>query len=237
MRNGIGLITLTIATLTALPASARSGEQYRHVPTHAFQVRLGYFAPQGGGDLWEGLDQRFDLNASDFNGGLWGLSFVGGISQQFELGVHVDWYRHTVTSADPLFVDTDGFGIVHDTTFRQLPLGVDLRLLPTGRRPGKPVFYLGLGLGVNIWQYEEVGDFVDEADPLLPVYFGTFRDNGQSLEGRVLAGVEFPISPAFNMTFEGRYTFGETELKGDLAGLGTIDRGGLWVFAGASFRF
>jgi hypothetical protein len=99
------------------------------------------------------------------------------------------------------------------------------------------VFYLGLGGGVNIWQYEEVGDFVDEADPLLPVYFGTFRDNGQSLEGRVLAGVEFPISPAFNMTFEGRYTFGETELTGDLAGLGTIDRGVLWVFAGASFRF
>jgi hypothetical protein len=237
MRSGICLITLTIATLAGLPASAQAGDRYGRLPTHAFQVRLGYFASQGGGTLWEDLDQRFDVGAGDFNGGAWGLSFVGGLSQYLEVGVNVDWYRQTVTSADPLFIDTDGFAIVHDTTFRQVPVGVDLRLVPTGRRPGRPVFYLGLGGGVNFWEYEEIGDFVDEGDPLLPIYFGAFRDNGQSLEGRLLAGLEFPISPAFNVTFEGRYTFGETELEGDLAGLGTIDRGGLWIFAGASFRF
>lgn len=225
-------------SFAALESETRAEHPYPpRLPENAFQVRLGVFAPDGGGTLWDDLDQRFALGPSDFNGGAWGLSFVGGINEHFEVGLNADWYGRTVTTADPLYVDTDGFPIVHDTTFRQFPVGVDLRLVPTGRRPGKPVVFVGAGGGLSFWEYREVGDFVDESDPLLPVYFGEFHDSGQSLEGRLLAGIEFPITPAFNLTFEGRYSFGETELEGDLAGLGTIDRGGLWVFAGAGFRF
>ena len=238
MRRIICLIAMaTLPLAAARPADAQSRGSPRHIPSHAFQLRLGYFVPQGGGEFWEDVDQRFEIDSSRFNGGTWGLSFVGGVSRYVEVGINADWYERTVTSEDPVFIDVDGFPIVHDTTFRQVPVGVDLRIVPTGRKPGRPVFYLGAGGGVAFWEYEEIGDFVDEVDPALPVYFETFRDSGQSLEGRLLAGLEFPLSPAFNMTFEGRYTFGETELEGDFAGLGTIDRGGLWFFAGASFRF
>ncbi len=227
-----------ILLLGGFTATTLAQDRYGHPPNNAFQVRLGYFLPDGGGTLWDDVEDRFTLGVDDFNAGVWGLSFVSALNNHVELGVNADWYQRTVRSEERDYIDQDGFPIVHDTTLRQVPLAVDLRLLPGGRyrahRGGalaKPVFYLGAGVGVNIWEYEEVGDFVDEGDPALPIYFGAFKESGESLEARVLAGLEFPVSRSFNLTFEGRYTFAETDSPD------SIDRGGAWMFAGASFRF
>jgi opacity protein-like surface antigen len=237
MTRNTGSIAALILMLGGLAGAAQAADVYRYVPANAFQLRMGYYLPEGGGTFWDDVEQRFTFDANDFNGAAWGVTFIGGITPYFEFGVNADWYQRTVRSEERYYVDTDGFSIVHDTTFRQFPLAVDLRLVPGGRRPGKPVFFLGAGAGLNIWEYVEVGDFVDEGDPDLPIYYAVFESSGESLEGRVLAGLEVPVSPAFHLTFEGRYTFAEADLDGDLAGLGTIDTGGGWMFAGASFRF
>jgi len=78
---------------------------------------------------------------------------------------------------------------------------------------------------------------VDAGDPTLPIYYGTFKESGEALEARVLAGLEIPLSPGFNLLFEGRYSWAEGDLNRDLADLETIDLGGAWGFVGASFRF
>jgi hypothetical protein len=233
--------TVVGAALVVLGGAAAVVEarepDWQRVPDNAIQLRLGYFAPSGGGTLWEDVEQRFTLSGEDFDGGAWGLSFVGGINRHFEVGVNADWYQQTVRAEDRDFVDQFGFPIVHDTTLSQFPLAVDLRLVPFGRRPGKPVFYVGAGAGVNFWRYREAGDFVDEGDPDLPIFYGVFEERGQSLESRLLAGLEFPLTRAFNLTFEGRYSFAESDLDAGWAGSPTIDRGGAWMFVGASLRF
>jgi hypothetical protein len=223
-------IAVTLLLVGGFVGTARAQGPPPPFPKNAFQLRLGYFAPQGGGASWDSLDERYGLSASDFGGGAWGLGFLGGVSPYLEVGINVDWYQSTVSSADPYYVDEYGYPILHDTTVRQAPLGVDLRLLPGGRRPGRPVFYLGAGAGIDFWEYQEVGDFVDEYDPTLPIYFGSFGESGQSLEGRVLAGLEFPVSPWVNLTFDGRYTFSDDDPA-------TVERDGLWMFAGVAFRF
>jgi len=232
MRRKTTSIAVAILMLGGLATAADAADPYRG-PRSAFQLRMGYYLPSGGGTLWDDVEQRFTLDSSDFDDVTWGVSFVGGISPQVEVGFHLDWYEETVRSQERNYLDMDGFPILHDTTFSQFPIGVDLRFVPGGRRPGKPVFYLGLGAGLNFWDYEEVGDFVNEDDPALPIYFSVFEVSGESLEGRAVAGLEFPVSPAFNVIFEGRYTFAEEEQTF----LGTIEPGGTWLFAGASFRF
>ena len=243
-RNAILVATtLTLLTLAAPSVAAQSIPE--RMPRHSFQLRFGYLFPQGEGTLWDDTASRFTLAPDDFNGPTWGLSFVTAVNNNFEIGVHGDWYGKTVVAAERDFVDEFGYAIVHDTTLEQRPFAVDVRLIPGGRYRGgdqgrsrlKPVFYIGVGLGVNIWDYVESGDFVDAGDPDLPIYYGTFKESGEALEARVLAGLEFPISPGFNFLVEGRYTWAQGDLNRDLADFENIDLGGAWGFVGASFRF
>jgi hypothetical protein len=240
------ILAASALALLCLTATAAAGQPIpQRLPQHAVQLRFGYFFPQGDGTLWNDATDRFTLSPDDFNGPSWGLSFVTAINNNVEVGVHGDWYGQTVISEERYFVDEFGFAVVHDTTLEQRPFAVDLRLIPGGRyRAGasgrsvmKPVFYVGAGIGVDIWDYEETGDFVDTGDPTLPIYFGSFRESGETLEARVLAGLELPLSPGFNLLFEGRYSWAEDDLTEDLAGLESIDLGGAWGFVGASFRF
>jgi len=245
MKRTVVSIAVVAFLFVAFAAPGQAQTLRGRTPNNAFQIRLGYFFPTGGGPLWDDVEQRFTLSADDFNDGVFGLSFVTGINNRFEVGFHGDWYEETVRSQERFFVDEDGFAILHDTTLEEIPLAIDARFIPAGRyrlrsggaRVMKPVFYLGAGIGVNIWEYEEVGDFVDENDPMLPIFFGTFRESGEALEGRVFLGIEFPLSPGFNLTFEGRYTWADDELRGALVDLGQIELGGTWLFVGGSFRF
>jgi len=243
-RNAI-LAATSLALFVLAATSTAAGEIPDRTPRHSFQLRFGYFFPQGEGALWEDVGDRFTLGPDDFNGPAWGLSFVTAVNNHFEIGVHGDWYGKTVRAEERHFVDEFGYAIVHDTTLEERPFAVDLRLIPggryrggsQGRSPLKPVFYIGAGVGVNIWDYEETGEFVDAGDPSLPVYFASFKESGEALEGRVLAGLELPVSPGFNLLVEARYTWVQGDLNRDLIDLESIDLGGAWGFVGASFRF
>jgi hypothetical protein len=240
------ILVATTLTLLALAATSTAAQPMpERMPRHAFQLRFGYLFPHGEGALWDDSASRFTLAPEDFNGPVWGLSFVTAVNDNFEVGVHGDWYGETVVAEERGFVDEFGYAVVHDTTLEQRPFAIDVRLIPGGRYRGgsparsrlKPVFYIGAGLGVNIWDYEESGDFVDAGDPDLPIYYGTFKESGEALEARVLAGLELPLSPGFNVLVEGRYSWAQGDLNRDLAGFETIDLGGAWAFVGASFRF
>jgi hypothetical protein len=243
-RTAILIFTGLALTALAVPSAVAGGWE-QTAPDHSFQVRFGYFFPRGEGALWDDVSDRFTLAADDFNGPAWGLSFVTAVNNNFEIGVHGDWYGKTVLAEERHFVDELGYPIVHETTLEERPFAVDFRLIPGGRyRSGgrgramlKPVFYLGAGVGINLWDYEEVGDFVDPSDPTLPIYPAGFRESGEALEARVLAGLELPVSPGFNVLVEGRYTWAEGELNQDLIDLEAIELGGAWGFVGASFRF
>jgi hypothetical protein len=237
MKRTTHLVTTTLALLALATTSAAAQTMPERMPRHSFQLRFGYFFPQGEGTLWDDSASRFTLAPDDFNGPAWGLSFVSAVNDNFEIGVHGDWYSKTVVAEERQFVDEFGYAVVHDTTLEQRSFAFDVRLIPGGRSGLKPVFYIGAGLGVNIWNYEETGDFVDAGDPTLPIYFGMFEESGEALEARVLAGIEVPLSPGFNLLFEGRYTWAQGELNQDLADFERLDLGGAWGFVGASFRF
>jgi hypothetical protein len=232
------------AVLLALPTVVSAAG--RRPPQNAFQVRFGGFFPSGGGPLWSDVEDRFTLDAGDFDGEVFGVSYVSSLTNSWELGVHLDFFGETVLSAEQDFVDEDGFAIYHDTEFDQTPLTLDIRYLFGGRyriRPGgvrvlKPVVYVGASAGVDFWDYEEFGDFVDDSNPADPfVYSDHFSEDGEAFQYGVLAGVELPVEPYFHVVFEGRYTWADDNLESDLAFLRSIELGGASAFFGLSFRF
>ena len=234
-----------IATALLAVGPAAAGPPGPHGQS-AFQLRLGVFMPAADSGFWDETQDTFTLDESDFNDFVFGMSFVHSLSNTVELGFNADFFSE---SADSSYRDFDegGFPISHDTELSLYPLTFDVRFLPGGRyrmRPGgrqvlKPTFYVGAGLGLNFWEYDEDGDFIDFSDPDLPIFFGHFSDDGTAFELHVLAGAEIPLGYVTNLLIEGRYSESEDELGGDFAGLDEdeIDLGGTAIYAGLAFHF
>lgn len=244
MKPNALIVGVSVLLLSAFATVSHAGPRPGR-PDNSFQVRIGEFMPEGGGDLWADDAETFTLSVSDFDDLTVGFSFVTPFSDNLELGVNADFYDHRVLSSYIDYFDELGFPIFHDTELEIIPLTLDLRLLPGGRyrvrhdgRPAlKPVPYVGAGLGVNFWSYEEYGDFIDFSDPALPIESWWFKDRGTAFETHVLAGVEMPLSPAFNLLLEGRYSWSDDTLGADFAGFGDIELSGLQISVGGSFRF
>lgn len=213
----------------------------------AFQIRLGTFMPSGDSDFWDDTEDVFTLRASDFDDFILGLTYVRPVSNEIEIGFNVDFFEETVLSEYRDYVDEDGFAILHDTVLSQMPLTADVRVIPGGRdrvRPGgrhivKPFFYLGAGLGLTFWEYEEYGDFLDFTFDPPEIFLDRFVDDGVAFEAHVLAGVEIPLSRMTNLLFETRYSKCDDDLGGDFEGLPetNLDLGGSSIYGGLSFRF
>lgn len=242
MRRPIQLLlpTLLLLPLCATPSAAGPGPS-----DHAFQLRFGAFLPEGGGEVWDGNESAFTQDISDFNDFVFGVTYLTGLGNHLEVGFNADFYDGADFSSYRDFVDSGGFPIFHDTELELVPLTLDVRVLPGGRyrmrahgrRVLKPVVYFGGGLGMTLWEYREIGDFIDFDDPLQPIFFGDFQDSDVAFETHVLAGVELPVSRGVNVLFEGRYAWSDDELKDDFAGLGKIELGGPSFFGGVSWRF
>ncbi|MDH3626772.1 MAG: porin family protein [Acidobacteriota bacterium] len=244
MRRTIPILAVTALALmglsTALADPISAGR-----PDRGFQVRVGAFMPDGGGDFWDDNEDVFTLNAGDFDDFNLGVTYLYGWSNHLEFGVNLDFFDATVLSEYQAFTDGAGFPIFHDTRLATVPLTADVRFIPGGRFSNRgrgqfetrPMLFVGAGAGINFWEYEEFGDFIDFDDPAQPIVFGVFADRGTAFETHVLAGFEFPISPRVNILGEGRYTWSDDTLNDDFAGLGKIELGGASASVGVSVRF
>lgn len=243
MNRSFATITAFLSLLLLVPGEAAAEHRAYDPGDMAFQFRIGGYFPRGDSDFWLDTEQTFTLDHSDFNEAIVGISFVGSFGNHLEAAFNADFYDATVVSAVRGFVDEDGFPIFHDSTLRLTPLTVDVRFLPAGRyrvRSGgryvkQPVFYIGGGGGLALWEYEEVGDFVDFSDD--SIFFDRFKDDGVAFEAHALAGVELPLGRTWSLLFEGRYSWVDDNLGRDFAGLGEIDLGGLSTYLGGSWRF
>lgn len=238
------VLALAVASI-ASPASAQGARD-----GGALQFRLGGFFPQASGDFWDSNFDAYTLDDSDFQDAMIGGSFIFAATNNLEIGFNVDFYDAAARSADQDFTDEFGNAILHDTGIRIVPMTVDLRVLPTGRyalrgKDGRiavrrPVPYFGVGLGFSYWEFEEVGDFVDDpGGPAPSVVFDQVKDSGTAFETHVLAGIEIPVSPAWSLNFEGRYSWSDDDPGGRLGEIypGEIDLGGVALFFGTSVRF
>jgi hypothetical protein len=237
MKRSVFVIFGAAVLLAAFSSPAEAG----------VQIRLGSFMPEGDSDFWDETEEVFTLDVSDFDDVVLGFTYVHPISNNVEIGLNIDFFQEDSRSAYRDYVDEFDFPIFHDTELSMAPLTVDVRFLPGGRyrlRPGgrqitKPVFYIGGGVGLNFWEYEEVGDFLDFTFEPPVIFYDRFVDDGVAFEIHALAGVEIPLSRTTNLLFEGRYSVSDDDLGGDFSDLlsNEIDLGGTAIYGGLSFQF
>jgi outer membrane protein with beta-barrel domain len=253
MRRLLAAVAIAAAPLlTVVPSSAAPPGQ-----AGGFNLRFGGFFPSGHSDFWDWNESEFTLDHSDFNGPTGGIGYTASINNYFEVDVNSDFYFGSTRSADRFITDTNGLTILHDSRLGIFPVTVGFRVLPAGRytRRGaegkhyvrRPVPYFGAGIGMEYWQYEEEGDFAFP-DPGSPTGFSIFydrrQDSGVEFEKHAMLGIEIPVSPEWNLTFEVRQSWAEATLNEAFPSLifsvqnpHNLDLGGTSVFFGGSLRF
>ncbi len=233
--------TLTLTLLVMIVAAAsRAGAA-------GFDARIGGYFPRGDETLFQDDRSLYFVEKSDFYGVYGGVEFNQVLMNNVELGISLDGYGRTTDTSYRNYVRPDGSEIRQSLKFSQIPLGVTIRFLPTGKR-NKIVPYIGGGVDAVFWNYEEFGDFIDfqspdcDTDLGCPVVPDHFHSHGTAFGYHAVGGVRVYLNRDFAIVGEGRYQWGKDDMGEDFAptapGLvNTIDVSGASFTVGVHVRF
>jgi len=238
--------TLSLTLLALLVATAG------RATASGFDARIGGFLPRGR-DCGIPSSQRADytlfqddcelyfVQPSDFDGVYGGVEFNQVLTSYVEVGVSFDYYSRTTDTSYRDYTRPDGSEVRQSLRLRMSPLGLTVRLMPTGKRH-KLVPFVGGGIDALFYQYEEYGDFIDFYDPDLAITADHFVSESTAFGYHALGGLRVYLNRDFAIVGEGRYQWGKDDMGQDFApnepGLvNTIDLSG-WTFTvGVHVRF
>ena len=191
--------TLVLAC-AALIASAHPASAQQ-----TLNVTFGSFLIRGPGRVETDIlhiehnDLVFDIN--DFNSLTLGGEWLVPIGELVEAGAGVSFSRRTVPTTHVRVRNTDGSAIERDLSLRQMPIAFTVRVLPF-RQSYSVQPYVGGGLSVVRWRFQESGDFVTPDRRIFrnEEHVGT----GNAVGPLFLIGLR-AVTETLAFGFEGRY--------------------------------
>jgi outer membrane protein W len=128
----------------------------------------------------------------------------------------------------------DGTPIYQNLSLRMTSVELNLRIYPIGHRYAfNP--YIGGGLGIHRWLYEQWGDFINFND--LTVDEGYADTKAYTFGFNARAGFLFKFKRTIGFSFEARYLFLKGELSSLFEGFEKFDLSGLSFTAGINLFF
>ncbi len=245
------------AVASADRAESEAGEQAQARPDFLFgrpgtsvAVRGQWFAARAGRDrfdpetdLYDFVTETLTLEQRDFSAPGIGIDVAFALGSRLDARAGLDFTR-TLTRSEYRDFDESGIPIEQDTTLRQFDLtgSIVLAILPRGRAigrytwiPRQVVPYVGAGVGLMRYQFEQLGDFVDFRD--LSIFTARHETSAWTPSTHVLSGVDVQLMRQLFLTGEVRYVWAEAEVTRDFAGFDPIDLTGLRISAGVRLMF
>jgi hypothetical protein len=234
-----------VALLFPTVASAQGGDGFLfRQPKVTLKFESGYGFQRAGSDLFDFVTDSLTLGRRDFDS-----PYVGGeigirVAERWDVAIAVGYQESSVASEYRDWVDADDRPIEQVTSLRQVPFTVSAKyyLRERGRSIGRFAWipnaispFVGGGVGVVSYRFEQDGDFVDYQT------FDIFRDNlrtdGDAFLARAVAGVNVSLSKQFFFTAEGRFGYASGDVAGDFSGFDKMDLAGLQLVGGLAVRF
>jgi hypothetical protein len=221
-------LLLLLSAAVVAPASAGS-----------LTVLGGYAEPSGDSDVFDQNDRETTFETNDL------ASFAGTIGYDHFLGDYVNLggsvsFQYADTDvADVDFEFENGSPIFRTISLQMIPLEANIRFLPTGR-DASIIPYFGGGVGLYLWEYEEIGDFVINRNSDNPeIISGTAFSDGADPGFHVEGGVYIPFGRSVAFAAEGKYWKAEGDLdpEGFDPAFEPIDLSGFQISGGVSFWF
>lgn len=218
------IAVLMLGVLGGLPAAGVAG---------SLDLRVGGFLPRANSNLFSDDNELYTVDKSAWRGFTGGAEYSFSISDNVELGFHLDGYDRTVHTSYRDFVRENGREIQQSLKLTIVPLGVSLRFVPwSGRDVITP--YAAVGADIVFYRYEEFGDFIDFDS--LDVIEDAFISEGAAPSFHVAGGVRVPLGHDFRLTGEVRYQWAQADMADDFRG-NKLDLSGVSATVGFGLRF
>jgi hypothetical protein len=217
-----------------------------------FDLRLGAFFPRAESNLFEDDAVLYTrggrlgpdgipggLRTKDWIGAFGGIEYNQRLARNVEIAFAIDGYGRNLETAYREFTREDGRDITQTLKLSIVPVGVSIRLVPTGRRVRIAPF-VGAGVDLFFWRYEEFGDFIDFDDPDFPIVSDAFVSDGVTPGFHVSGGLRVRMTDDVSLVGEGRYQWAEDDMGDDFfraTDKNRIDLGGASATLGIHVRF
>ena len=239
---GLSVVFLLSAAGRVQAQSGGEGFLFR-APQGEVSIRGGFNHAAAGSDLFTFTTSQLTLNPGDFSSLTFATDVDVTLTQRLSARFGFAVSQSDKPSEFRDFVDNNDQPIEQTTTFERVPFTANLKLhlAPTGRSvgtlawiPSRFVPYIGGGVGVMRYRFEQQGDFVDfNTNAVFP---STFDAQDWAFVEQVMAGAEYNVSPMFGVTFDARYLHGRGNLGAAFKGYDKIDLSGVSGSVGLSLR-
>lgn len=212
-------------------------------PSGSVALRGGWAVPSAGSDLFGLVTSQFTLNRKDFRSldGSAELSFRVKPELDVVVGAAVSGVSRRSDSRD--YMGSDGLPIFQTTSFQRVPLSVSAKyyLQARGRSlgrfawvPARFATYVGAGVGMMGYQFEQSGEFVDSTTK--NIFRDHFKSDGWTPMAQALAGIDWTLGPRWALTTEAKYVSASTTMRNDFDGY-RLDLSGFSTSVGFIVRF
>ena len=241
----LGVATVVVLAGAAPVAAQSSGDGFLfRAPSGSWSFHGGFALPSASSDLFAFTTSNLTVRRSDFDAVDIGADLAFSISPRVDLSLDLSYSGMNKGSEFRNFVDNNNQPIQQSTAFARTPLTVNARFYLTdrGRRighyawvPKQAVPYVGVGVGVMNYSFDQKGDFID--DSTMAIFPDEFRSSGWAPMAQALAGVEWSMGPGWALRTEARYLTASATPSGDFSGFHRIDLSGMAASVGFVVRF
>lgn len=202
-------------------------------------VLVGYNWPAGKSDVYTQNERETSFRVNDLNWFSGTFGYDHFLGNYVSIGGSVSGYEHDTNVEDVDFEHLDGTPIFRNIRLEVVPMELNLHLLPAGRNAGL-IPYVGGGVGIYYWEYEEAGDFVMDRHSLHPsVVRGDAYSDGVDPGWHIEGGIQVPVSSFATIMGEYRYfqAHGDLDTFAFDPAFEPLDLSGSTVSFGAAFWF
>jgi hypothetical protein len=241
-------IPLALAAAFAAPgllvAQGGPGFLFRD-PHGSIRLETGYGLQLANSDIFDFYHDELTVSRKDFDAPYLGAEIAARVGQRWDVAVGVGFSRSSKASEFRDWVDNNENPIEQVTALRTVPVTLSAKyyLAERGRSVGRFAWvpntvtpYVGAGVGVVSYRFEQTGDFVDFAS--LDIFYDQYVSTGQAALLRGLAGVSVSLGGQFELTGEARYQHAQGELGNRFDEFDdSLDLSGVQGVIGIAIRF
>jgi hypothetical protein len=228
-------------------ASAQGGPGFLFKqPRVTIKFETGYGIQRTSSDIFEDTRRDLTVGSRDFDAPYIGGELAVRVNERWDVALGVGVVQESVASEYRDWLEGD-LPIEQVTEFRTIPITVSAKyyLRDRGRRIGRFAWvpstltpYVGAGVGVVSYRFEQTGDFIDFTEPAPhPIFYDQFISSGEAALFRGLAGVTYSLGKQFELTGEARYDLASADLGPRFEDFEPIDLAGFRAVVGVAVRF